>query len=79
MSNFNKQHRVLEIAITSDETANTVVITSVKYRRDGRSGTAFDVAFSAGAAGTNATGHETVLGEAVPQGVTMIRIIPTHV
>ena len=76
MSNDMKQNRYLEIAVTSDESDDSVVITSITFRRDGEAGTGYTVPIAAGAA--SATGHITALGETIPN-FSHIKIIPTHV
>ena len=79
MSNDIKQHRVLEILVTSDESDDSIVITGIRYRRDGFAGTAYTPAFTAGAAASAAAGgHITIMGEQLPQGFTAIELIPTH-
>jgi hypothetical protein len=78
MSLDSKQNRVLEILVTSDESDDSVVITGIRYRRDGFGGTAFIPAFTAGAAASAAAGgHITAMGEQLPP-FTHIKIIPTH-
>ena len=69
-----KNQRVLEIAVTLDESDNTILITSVKTRHDGIGGESFDVKAEFNAAST--TEGIAELGEAL-NGHTLIRIIPT--
>lgn len=79
MSNFSKNARVLEISVTSDESDDSVLITAINYRRDGLSGTAHSVPFTAGAAASAAAGgHISTVSAQDIQGFTHIKIIPTH-
>ncbi len=79
MSNDLKQNRVLEILVTSDESDDSIVITGIRYRRDGFGGTAFIVPFTAGAAASAAQGgHISAVAAQDVQGFTHIKLIPTH-
>lgn len=64
---MSKAHdRILEIAITCDESADTVVATAVKWYRDRshlENADPFLVTHTAGAAAAN---HEIALGEVIP-------------
>jgi hypothetical protein len=66
MAEARHAQRILEIALTADESADTVVATSVKFYRNRQSyedGNGFDAEFTAGAA---AADHEIELGEVLP-------------
>lgn len=73
MSKFSKHNRVLEITLVADVSANTFDVSSVKLRRDGLGGTALDIAFTEDVANPN----DVVLGEALPQDVSIIRLTGT--
>lgn len=72
----NAHDRILEIAITCDESGNSVVATALKYYRTRQhlvDADGFNLAHTAGsAAGT----HEIVMGEVMPPP-THIRIVST--
>lgn len=70
----SKQLRVLEITLTADVSANTFDVSSVKYRRDGVAGTTFDVKAAQIVA---ANPVRIVLGEAIPQDVSVIVLTGT--
>jgi hypothetical protein len=79
MSNDIKQNRVLEIALTLDESDDSALVTAINLRRDGFAGTAHVVPFTAGAAASAAQGgHIVALSAQDVQGFTHIKIIPTH-
>ena len=68
--------RILEIAITCDESADTVVATDVNYyrtRQDLNDSNPFNLEYTAGSAAAN---HEITLGEVTPPP-THIRITST--
>lgn len=61
---MSKAHdRLVKINFTADDSAETVVVNSVKYSRDGGS-TDFDLKFTQ--TSPNTTGTQIVLGELLP-------------
>lgn len=70
----NKNLRVLEITCVADVSANTFDVSSVVYRRDGVAGTSFAVKQAQIAA---ANPCRIVLGEAIPQDVSVIVLTGT--
>lgn len=74
---MSKAHdRILEIALTADESADTVVATAVNYYRTRKhldDSDPFNVTYTAGSAAAN---HEITLGEVIPPP-THIRIAST--
>lgn len=69
-----KSLRVLKITLTADVSANTFDVSSVTYMRDGLGSTAFTVKQSQVAA---ANPCRIVLGEAIPQDVSIIELTGT--
>lgn len=69
-----KNLRVLQITLVADVSANTFDVSAVKYIRDGLSGTAFTVKQAQVAA---ANPCRIVLGEAIPQDVSIIELTGT--
>lgn len=70
MSKDIKQNRVLEITVSPDVSDNQYHVSAVKYRRDGLAGTPQTVAFTVVAGNP----EDIMLGEAVPQDVSIIRL-----
>lgn len=69
-----KQQRVLELLVTTANGAQTGNLTAINYRREGLGDAAVAVPFVAAAASLN---QIVELGDASPDGVTIIRLIYT--
>lgn len=65
-----RQQRVLEISITTANGAQTGLVTAMQYRHMGLGDAANPVVFTAPAASLV---HDVELGDATPEGVTLIR------
>lgn len=72
MSKYHKNQRVLEITVVADVSANTFDVSSVKFRRDGLAGTAYDVGFTEDVANPD----DIVLNEQI-EGPMIIRLTGT--
>ena len=70
----SKQLRVLEITLVADVSANTFDVSAVVFRRDGVAGTSFPVTAAQLVAGNPV---RIVLGEAIPQDVSVIVLTGT--
>jgi hypothetical protein len=70
---FCKQTRVLEITLVADVSDNAFHVSSVDIRRDGLLGTKFNVPF----AHTDSNPEDVMLGEALPQDISVIRLTGT--
>jgi hypothetical protein len=71
---FSKQStRVLEITLVADVSDNAFHVSAVNIRRDGLAGTAFNVPFTH----TDSNPEDVMLGEALPQDVSIIRLTGT--
>lgn len=68
--------RILEIAVTADESDDTLVATAVKYYRDRGKLNAADGKTVTFVAGATAANHEVTLGEVIPTP-SVIRLVST--
>lgn len=73
MSKFHKNVRVLEIAVTAANGAQTMTPTAVNFRRDGLSGPTYPVGFTTVASGVNS---DVILSEQI-EGPMIVRIVGT--
>lgn len=69
-----KQQRVLELSVTTANGAQTGNVTAINYRREGLGDAAVPVTFTAPAA---ALTQNIEMGDAFPEGVTIIRMLYT--
>lgn len=69
-----KQQRVLELSVTTANGAQTGNVTAINYRREGLGDAAVAVTFTAPAA---ALTQNIEMGDAFPEGVTLIRMLYT--
>jgi hypothetical protein len=70
---FCKQTRVLEITLVADVSDNAFHVSAVNLRRDGLAGTAFSIPFTH----TDSNPEDVMLGEALPQDISVIRLTGT--
>lgn len=70
---FSKQNRILEITLVADVSDNAFHVSSVDYRRDGLGGTKFNIPF----VHTDSNPEDVILGEALPQDISIIRLTGT--
>lgn len=71
----SKHLRVLEITCVGDKSSDDLLVTAVKYRRDGINGTTYTVANTPQA---RATTHYVTLDEALPQDISVLKFIFTQ-
>lgn len=69
-----KQQRVLEISVSTLNGAQTGNVTAINYRREGLGDAAVPVVFTAPAA---ALTQNVEMGDAWPEGVTLVRMLYT--